>query len=385
MLDLQALKETLERVTGLAERFGGKRITEQDTKLALIAPVLSALGWSMTDLDVVRAEYRHVSKDNPVDYALFSKGHPVLFVEAKSLDTSVDDHKVVAQVLSYANVSGVGWALVTNGRIWALYKVFAKVQADQKRLFVVDVADPMAAEWLQWIVPSRLAGNDLDDMWRHCFAERRLRGLLIKMIGERDSDLVSFLAQRSGLDQMDVTAGLHHLRVSFDEPEARPPVIDVSASIGAEALTPAAMPSPAPAYPSHVPVAHVPVAPEPVVTPLGDEGGPARAVRRPGTKPTTFSIGDRAWPVRAWKEIPIITCTYLAEVRPQEYRQAFDVDEFQGRKCRSLGREPEMRTPAQVPGGFVEVNLSAENCVGLAKRLVAYCGLDPSTVRYEVR
>ena len=380
MIELRGLKETLARIAELAERYAGKRITEQDTKHALIAPVLEGLGWSMTDLDVVRAEYRHVSKDNPVDYALFSKGHPVLFVEAKALDHSVDDHKVVAQVISYANVSGVGWALVTNGRIWALYKVFANVQADQKRLFSVDVADPMAVEWLQWIVPSRLAGNDLDDMWRHCFAERRLRALLIKMIGERDSDLVAFLARRSGLDQRDVTAGLHHLQVSFDEPEARPPAIEVSpaASTGASVPTVVAVPAPDPA-------AGEPRASVPPPAPVAEKDERVRAPRRPGQKPATFAIGDKVWTVRAWKEIPVIACTYVAEARPMEYDRAFDAQDFQGKKCRALSRDPEMRAPSQVPGGFVEVNLSAENCVAFAKRLVVYCGLDPAAVRFEVR
>lgn len=378
MVDLRALKETLSKTAQLAERYAGKGITEQDTKHALIGPVLDALGWTMTDLDIVRAEYRHVSRDNPVDYALFSKGHPVLFVEAKALDVSVVDHKGVSQVISYANVSGVGWALLTNGRIWALYKVFANVQADQKRLFAVDVADPMAAEWLQWIEPSRLAGNDLDDMWRHCFAERRLRGLLIKMIGERDSDFVTFLAQRSGLDQRDVTAGLHHLRVSFDEPEARPPVLETSPPAVAPATAPTAVPSPAPAFLTPAPP------PEPAPPSGGTTPPTARTPRTPSQRPTSFAIGNKTWPVRHWKDIPIITCTYLSEAQPQAFQRALDADELQGRKFRLVARKPDMRVAAPVPGGFVEVNLSAEHCVGLAKRLMAYCGLDPATVRVEV-
>ena len=376
MLDLNGLKETLAKVAGLADRYAGKGITEQDTKLALIGPVLEALGWSMTDLDVVRAEYRHVSRDNPVDYALFAKGHPVLFVEAKALDVSVAEHKVVTQVITYANVSGVGWALVTNGRVWALYKVFATVQADQKRLFSVDVADPMAAEWLQWVAPSRLAGNDLDDMWRHCFAERRLRGLLIKMIGERDSDLVAFLARRTGLDQRDVTAGLHHLRVSFDEPEPRPLVMEVGRD-PAENL-PASAQGPAPL---------VEAAGQAGPMPRGPAQPPTEAPQRsPRRKPTSFAVGDKTWPVRAWKDLPVTTCIFLAEARPQQYQSALDADEFQGRKSRALARSPElMRTPAQVPGGYVEVNLSADACLALAKRLCAFCGVAVESVRCELR
>ena len=52
------------------ERLGGKPLGEQDTKAALISPVLRALGWDVEDVEQVRHEYRHQSSDRPVDYAL---------------------------------------------------------------------------------------------------------------------------------------------------------------------------------------------------------------------------------------------------------------------------------------------------------------------------
>jgi len=61
------------------------RLTESDTIRVLVLPVLQALGWDLQDVEEVRSEYRHASADNPVDYALFLHGSPVLFVEAKAL------------------------------------------------------------------------------------------------------------------------------------------------------------------------------------------------------------------------------------------------------------------------------------------------------------
>src|SRR5665213_872794 len=46
-------------------------IGEQNTKAALIDPLLSALGWDLHEIDEVRREYRRKPQDNPVDYALF--------------------------------------------------------------------------------------------------------------------------------------------------------------------------------------------------------------------------------------------------------------------------------------------------------------------------
>ena len=378
MAQVDALRTELAMVAALADEYEGKGITEQDTKNALIEPVLAALGWPKTDLALVRAEYRHTSKDNPVDYALFAKGQPVLFVEAKALDQSIDRHKVVAQVIAYASVSGVNWALITNGRCWDLYAVFASVPAAQKRLFAVRVDDDRALDWLTWIAPARLAGNELDTMWRQRFAEREIRQLLKRMIAQRDTDLVDLVARRAGLRVHDVTAGFHHLRVRFEEPEPGPLLVSV---------TP---PNP----PTHRP-------PSPVPNPGPESGGtsvpaPPKRHRRqtvarlprpePGQKPRLLRVGDRSWPVRSWRDIQVVLCEYAAEVHPERYGAAFTAPELAGRKRRYLATTKEaMHSAKAVPGGFVEVNLSADNTITLAERLLDFCGVDPGTVSYETR
>lgn len=42
---------------------------------------------------------------------------PKLFVEAKALGHSLDDHKWESQVLWYATVAGVQWVVLTNVRL----------------------------------------------------------------------------------------------------------------------------------------------------------------------------------------------------------------------------------------------------------------------------
>ncbi len=61
-------------LTAVRERIARHKrenIGEQDTKAALIVPVLRALGWDVEDLEDVKLEYRRRPNDNPVDYALF--------------------------------------------------------------------------------------------------------------------------------------------------------------------------------------------------------------------------------------------------------------------------------------------------------------------------
>jgi hypothetical protein len=92
-VDVQGCKEQIARVAALVEKYAGQGLTEQDTKNALIEPLLKVIGWPKDDLERVRAEYRHMAQSNPVDYALMSRGRPVLLVEAKALDAHIDEHK----------------------------------------------------------------------------------------------------------------------------------------------------------------------------------------------------------------------------------------------------------------------------------------------------
>ena len=82
MSDLEVALATVRERIAKYQRQG---IGEQDTKAALIVPVLRALGWDVEDLEDVKLEYRGRQSDKPVDYALFLLRTPRLFIEAKSL------------------------------------------------------------------------------------------------------------------------------------------------------------------------------------------------------------------------------------------------------------------------------------------------------------
>src|ERR1700676_2932409 len=90
-------------------RTHNESIGEQNTKAALIDPILSALGWDTQEIEEVRREYRRKPQDNPVDYALFLNRAECLLIEAKSLEKELSDRKWISQNLSYATVLGVPW------------------------------------------------------------------------------------------------------------------------------------------------------------------------------------------------------------------------------------------------------------------------------------
>jgi hypothetical protein len=143
VMDLGLVLDTVrERIA----RHQRENIGEQDTKAALIVPVLRALGWDVEDLEDVKLEYRRRPADNPVDYALFLLRSPRLFIEAKSLGARIDDGKWASQILAYATVAGVEWVALTDGNEWRIYNSHATVPVEQKLFRVVRIAD--LAIWL---------------------------------------------------------------------------------------------------------------------------------------------------------------------------------------------------------------------------------------------
>jgi hypothetical protein len=132
----RALVDVAERI----ERHRGARIGEQNTKAALIVPVLRALGWDVEDLDEVHLEYRFKSPDKPVDFALMLQRKPVLFIEAKSLDEDLNDRRWASQIVSYAAVAGVEWVVLTNGDGYRIFNAHAPVDIDQKLFRTVQIS-----------------------------------------------------------------------------------------------------------------------------------------------------------------------------------------------------------------------------------------------------
>ncbi len=119
------------------------RENETRTRMALIDPLLQALGWDVSDPKVVIPEYK--VSDGWADYALLrSDGQPAATVEAKKMGEPLDSHRM--QMLNYSNASGVEYAGLTDGNHWELYKVFERGKLEERRIFDVSIADAPAHE-----------------------------------------------------------------------------------------------------------------------------------------------------------------------------------------------------------------------------------------------
>jgi len=225
MADLTGkLAEVQGRIRGYRER--RVRLSESDTIRVLILPVLSALGWDMTDIEEVRSEYRHTSSDNPVDYALFLHGTPALFVEAKALEVGLDDRKSLLQTLNYANAAGVDWCVLTNGAEWRVYKVHAPVEAEEK-LFLTARLDLPGTEaaglvpTLSLLSKARMRARAIDALWSEWRVDRAVERIL-DTITEDDAFVRLVTRRADGLTLGEVRASLKRagLRSFYPEVDA---------------------------------------------------------------------------------------------------------------------------------------------------------------------
>lgn len=228
---LSKLKETISKTEDRP-----RSLNEATTIKVLVEPVLETLGWDLRNPDECVSEYRHTSRDNPVDLSFFLKRQPVLFIEAKQLGLSLDDRKWAAQAVAYANASGVKWAVLTNGREWRVYNAHAETDIDGKQFFSIDLAKSSSDEaetLLGLLSRTNMVGSAIDAAWQSQKIDAEVREQFASLL--EDGTLARTISKK--LDRItlaEVKASLHRADIGISHPS------------GHELLTLAATPSSAP-------------------------------------------------------------------------------------------------------------------------------------------
>ena len=126
LTDLVQTIETLQQRIRSRGHFIGDY--ESRTRVALIDPMLRALGWDVSDPGLVHIEPR--TANGWADYALLGGDErPVVFVEAKKL---ADRDAPIQQTVGYAvnenivNRANVRYCAFTNGDRWEVYDIIAQ-------------------------------------------------------------------------------------------------------------------------------------------------------------------------------------------------------------------------------------------------------------------
>ena len=145
--DLVSVIETLKQ--RIRDHGDSLRQNEIRTRVALIDPLLTALGWDVTDPGLVTAEYDVSGRR--ADYALLAEGQVLVFLEAKRLDENLSGHR--SQVAGYASELGIRYPALTNGDDWEVYDNSKLIPIEQRRILRVSIVqDSSAATALNFLL-----------------------------------------------------------------------------------------------------------------------------------------------------------------------------------------------------------------------------------------
>lgn len=375
--EISYLAATLAELAGKVGRYRGRHISEQDTKNALISVLLKSLGWDVHDLDSVTHEWRPTSfRGNPVDYALLSEdGHtPIALVEAKALSEKLDKH--AKQAASYAQLAGVKWAILTNGEEWRVFRA-GGMRPDTPlpdwAVFQCSVGDIGAADLLGRLAVSELRSGTFET-WVRARHDRRALGLAVaRLLAEPDPRLTGVFAEESGLPPSRVRELWLSVRAENGWPSfSHMALPGETATLG----LPNAEESPGPSSPVAV-LAPSAVASTATALPVPAEPWcPSSQPPTAGTKPLSVRVFGTVFAAHSWANLLRTVVLSVAARDPARFASALDDDSFLARKSRRLGRHSSgMRKAAEVPGGFLEVNLDCADCVALARQILKFvCG-----------
>lgn len=340
-------KEILFKIKKKLERLGGRSITEAGTKEAFINPLISALGWDVSDFDEVKLEYKATKKDTPVDYALMDdRMNPKLFIEAKQLGLNLDDHKWIAQVLVYCSMAGVKWALLTDGNQYKLYNTTAEARIEEKLFFdwkIIDITEKNVDKILDFLcllTKEKLKGKDIHDRWQEHYEVNNVKKTLIKLIGDRDESLLNLIRRKTKLKRASIVNSLNKLKIKIEK-----------------------------VYTVHTPS---PIK-EKIVT--AERSG---KINYTGTTPEKARLFNESFEVKTWKDLLVNTAEKLMKLNPDAFNKLPDSEimktVFGGTfltKDKSL-----LRIAHQLSNGlFLEINLDASTIVRVIKRrLLKGCG-----------
>ena len=118
------LKREIERVRAINRSL----LNEDTTQTAVVLPLLSALGWRISDPEEVYLE-RHTGS-GLVDIALFIQGKAAVFIETKPARNKHLENDDKKQLLDYCEEVGVQMGVLTNGYSWYLYANAASTRTD---------------------------------------------------------------------------------------------------------------------------------------------------------------------------------------------------------------------------------------------------------------
>lgn len=139
-------------------------LDESGTRLMVNTFLTDVLGY--IPIEDVKTEY--MIRGTYADYVIQLREERHFLVEVKSLSFALSD-KHLRQAINYGANEGIEWALLTNGKFFALYKILFNKPIESRKVFSLDISDSSqfknCVEILQFIHKEAVLNKGLNLLW----------------------------------------------------------------------------------------------------------------------------------------------------------------------------------------------------------------------------
>lgn len=245
---MEEFKRRIEHHTEHVRNVGAHCVTEETTKQALILPLLDILGFSPYDPTKVKAEYGAdfpgAKNHERVDYALFSNGIPVLFIEAKAYAANLTNH--CPQLSRYYNATPeVAVAAITNGREWRFFTDLDNRNVMDGKPFLIidfeadadDVAEHLERFHYDNLEPGTLRALAEENVYLTAF-----KAAITSALRDCDMDFVKYVAMRAKTERTMTSKFLESIQPIVKQAIAQSVSDMVATSLSAPEAVPTAAP-----------------------------------------------------------------------------------------------------------------------------------------------
>jgi len=129
-MEIEIFKTQLKQLGEKVESLKNNLETEEATKMALVTPFFSLLGYDIFNPNEFVPEFTAdvgIKKGEKVDYAIVKSGKPLILIEVKSITNKLDNH--CSQLFRYFGTTAASFGILTNGRE---YRFFTDLDAANK-------------------------------------------------------------------------------------------------------------------------------------------------------------------------------------------------------------------------------------------------------------
>jgi len=195
---IDQIKTIAQRIEKIRDRV----LNEESTKTSFIIPFIEALGYNIYDPAEVFPEFTAdipVLKNDKVDYAILADNRPIMLIECKCCQDSLDNIKHTAQLHKYFQNTEAKFGILTNGIIYRFYTDIDKHHVmDSKQFFEFNMLkfSNSDIDELKRFSKANFDPDTLSNAAQNLLYTREIKRLLTEQFANPSSDFVKFFASQ---------------------------------------------------------------------------------------------------------------------------------------------------------------------------------------------